>query len=73
LSPLLISPLRKLGRGITDITGWSVFSGPLGWLFSALLLLAMAMIIFALALGRGRTSRASSTGRGERERTDLRR
>ncbi|WP_375489397.1 hypothetical protein [uncultured Jatrophihabitans sp.] len=54
--PPAIDPLRNLGRGITAITGWSVFSGPLGWLFTGLLVLGVAMIVLALALGRRRSS-----------------
>jgi hypothetical protein len=52
----IIAPLRNLGRDISNVTGWSVFAGPLGWLFTGLLLVAVAMIATAFALGRRRTS-----------------
>ena len=52
----VIDPLRKLGNGISNVTGWSVFSGPLGWLLTGLLLLSVVMIVVALALGRRRAN-----------------
>jgi hypothetical protein len=55
-----LTPLRTLGRGITAVTGWSAFSGPLGWLFTALLLLALTMITSALTTGRRRAAHQDS-------------
>lgn len=56
LAPDLLEPLQRLGDEIGKVPGFSLFAGPLGWLFTGLLLLAAAMISSAFAVGRRRTS-----------------
>ena len=60
LADPVVQPLRRLGHGITAVTGWSVFSGPLGWLFTGVLVLGVAMVAAAFAMGRRRGSRRSA-------------
>ena len=60
LADPVVQPLRRLGHGITAVTGWSVFSGPLGWLFTGVLVLGVAMVAAAFAMGRRRGSKRSA-------------
>ncbi|HKC28998.1 MAG TPA: hypothetical protein VKB75_13385, partial [Jatrophihabitans sp.] len=56
----IVAPLRRLGQVISRVPGFSVFGGPLGWVFTGLLLLGAAMIVASVGLGRRRPGRASA-------------
>jgi hypothetical protein len=48
----VVRPFRRLGDEISRVPGFSIFGGPDGWVFTALLLLAVGMIAASLLLGR---------------------